>query len=677
MRAVVNGRETALYEKVVVTSAAATIAPQPGGQGEVIEPWAIFFRLYSNDGRAVVQAKGNSYVRVGNSKGRPLGWIRRDHVTSWSTRFVLEPLRPVPGRHFRVALGDHNYAEFKTAVEDKRRFALIVEPPEREAGDDTKYPVVVYAGLVQAEGAAGTIRRERNKIQDLKLEVVFVVESSPMMGELEYGGVTPLDTVRKVARGWVELIRSNPELNGAIRLGLVEFQDATPDYPFISRTSCPLTSDLDRFLRAIDGITPPEEPKDDPWAQDTLAGMQKAVGEAGWTTNSSKHIVVFGTAEPQIYARGQGPNPLGMRARNEIAAFFDRSNSRVFNHGYNTTGLSIQQIIARANPRTGGDVERARNAKTFHSVLVGVDVPRLLDIDDDEYRQLRRIVETITKLGDEGTDDLFQRLEVKYGRKEAIDLFVFAYLVRIYDTMRGRARTAFHEISRNLEVDGLNIAVEPTSAGIRRAIAEIDRVMVDAFRTLGGVRTGRIGVTDLERDANSVTQTYYAIVGAAAEKFKDKPALRGFASVRDENGHEVAHKRVIVSEDELRRLRSTIDAIRTKFQARIRKADRQDVSEILDELKNVTAQTAAGQSQFAADVQLKDVITDLPLRTSALETTPRQLAVMPSDAFRNWLARLDMAVTRADDILAGKNWLVLSSLAENERFTFLRLSELP
>jgi hypothetical protein len=263
------------------------------------------------------------------------------------------------------------------------------------------------------------------------------------------------------------------------------------------------------------------------------------------------------------------------------------------------------------------------------------------------------------------------------GEEQAIQFIVGAYIIELFDRMRGQAKTTYAEISRNQEIDGMNLNVEPTAEGIRQAVERINRTMVDAFKTLAGVRTGRVDAEDLEADSNAITRTYFAIVGAAAAKFQEKPALEGFAKVRDEYGREVAHRRVIVSEDELRRLRSTLDAIRTKFQARVRKADRQDVSAILDELKTIAAQTATGQTQFAADVELKDVITDLPLRTSALETTPRSLAVMPSDAFRDWLGRLDVAISRADDLLAGKDWLVLSSLAENEKFTFLQLNELP
>ncbi|MEK6235425.1 MAG: hypothetical protein N2C14_12025, partial [Planctomycetales bacterium] len=264
------------------------------------------------------------------------------------------------------------------------------------------------------------------------------------------------------------------------------------------------------------------------------------------------------------------------------------------------------------------------------------------------------------------------------GQQEAaIKFMVAAFILKALERARASAETTFADIARTREIQGFSLVVEPKAADIQRAIDRIDREISDAFETLAGVRTGRVGTEELEQNSNAITQTYYTIVGAAAAKFKDKPTVKGFARLRDSNGREVAQKRVIVSEDELRRLRSTLDAIRSKFQARVRKADRQDVSEILEELQSIAAQTVAGQKNFDADVNLKQVITDLPLRTAALDTTPRNIAVMTSSAFKDWLARLDVAVTRADELLSGPNWLVLSPLAENEKFTFLRLNELP
>ncbi|MCX7407988.1 MAG: hypothetical protein NTZ32_07885 [Planctomycetales bacterium] len=81
---------------------------------------------------------------------------------------------------------------------------------------------------------------------------------------------------------------------------------------------------------------------------------------------------------------------------------------------------------------------------------------------------------------------------------------------------------------------------------------------------------------------------------------------------------------------------------------------------------------------MTAEVKLKDLISDLPLKTAALDTSPADLALMTTEAFKQWLERIEAAVFRIDDLLTSKqDWLTLSEKAVNEKFTFLRLSELP
>ncbi|MFN5196779.1 MAG: hypothetical protein ACK5MS_05765, partial [Planctomyces sp.] len=61
-----------------------------------------------------------------------------------------------------------------------------------------------------------------------------------------------------------------------------------------------------------------------------------------------------------------------------------------------------------------------------------------------------------------------------------------------------------------------------------------------------------------------------------------------------------------------------------------------------------------------------------------LDTTAADLALMTTEAFTEWLERIESAVFRIDDLLENRQeWLTLSDRAVNDRFTFLRLSELP
>lgn len=120
-----------------------------------------------------------------------------------------------------------------------------------------------------------------------------------------------------------------------------------------------------------------------------------------------------------------------------------------------------------------------------------------------------------------------------------------------------------------------------------------------------------------------------------------------------------------------------MDSLHTTFKEMTKKADRQDVTSILDKMKSAVAATSAGQ-ELGANVKLKDLISDLPLKTAALDTTPQDLASMTSEAFTEWLDKIESAKFRIDDLLnSSQDWFTLSETAVNEKFTFLRLSELP
>ena len=655
IRAVVDGKQTSLYEKVVVTSAKATLAKEPGDQGDPIEPFAIFFHLKTDRG----ELEQNGYVRVGDSSGNPFGWIKACNVTFWNTRFVLEPTQPLPDRAFSVVLENDTKATLKTIPEGKRRFALISK--SASGGDDPAYPVVVYAGNVQGVGSAGTLARERNQLRDLKLEIMFVLESTDFM-LCTFDGVNQFDSMKGVIKQAIEAIQGNSELRGAVRLGLAEYQDSVPKAKFVSRLTCPLTDDYSKFESAVKQLEPTE--LDDDWPDDVIAGLNEAISDrAGWSENSSKHVILLGSASCQIYHEGQQPSQFG----GDWNVLTKRSAQKK-PYGWSSTGLSTHQLIGRANSQGGSGPERARAAKTFHTILGGKELPHLSS-------DLEGFVEKVVHMTDGELAAFVERLEQNGKDLEVLRLCFQYYLIQY---QRGLARTQYKELSRNDGVEGICLVVEPKAEDIKRGAEQLVTRLIESFQQLAGIRTGTVGTKELEQRSNEITQTFYAIVGAAAEKFKDQPVLQGLASVRDERGREVAHKKILVSRAELQRLRSTLDAIHKKFKTRVARADRQDVSQILKEFQEIITQTSAGQAKFAEDAKLQDIISDLPLRTTVLETTPRDLAVMPSDAFQQWLNKLEAAIFRGDDLLNGKaEWLVLSEKAQNDQFTFLNLNELP
>ena len=224
-----DGKESNLFEKIIITSSLTSIydLPKSDAQNRVIEPFSVYFHLKGDDG----SVEKNGFIRVGDGKGKPFGWIpkkdQKDKVSYllWNTRFVLEPVDD-PKRKF-VLLGTDGKPLVETdkeaaVPEGKRKFALVTDVPEKESGEDTQYPVAVYVGKVATK--SGSLEAERNEIADLKLEIVFVVEALTGMVNGDKG-VTAYDSVLSLFEETTDLFENDPELKSAIKYGLVDFKD--------------------------------------------------------------------------------------------------------------------------------------------------------------------------------------------------------------------------------------------------------------------------------------------------------------------------------------------------------------------------------------------------------------------------------------------------------------------
>ncbi len=655
------GKPTSLYEKVVVINDFSTLSEHPTASGEPIDAWAIFFRIKNDDGGTDAIS---GRLRVGDSTGKPIGWIPEKDLLTWNTRFILEPIEPQRDRAFEVRTEGGGTARQNATPEGKRRYALITSAPEVERGDDTEYPVVVYAGNVQSDGQRGTLARQRNDLSDTSLEIMFVIESSDFMFN-EYKqaeGRTLLDFVKASIRGLIADIRKDPEIAKAVRLGFCEYKDSVPKAAFASRITCDLTDDFDEFSRSLDRM---EASKlQDDWPDDVIAGLASAVGSQRWKPNSVKHVILLGMASCQLTAQGQNPFQSGRNGA------IDRWCLKNIPHGYSSSGMNIAQLVARSRPQGGGD-SRARSTKMLHALHFGRDeieeTATQIGKPVEEFRSdVNEFEELISSLDDDTLNDLEP------------DVFrtVFAFWkLGVSRQQRSLALAQYQELARNNgEADGVFLAVAPGPEAVQKAVGTLSGKIRETFEILEKVREGE-GLQG--QTSNEIAQPLYTLVGAAAEKFKKSPVIPGMATVRDQRGREVAFKKVMVSESELRRLGSTLDSLFTKFKSKTAKADRQDVGSILDEMKVILAETSLGQ-EVAANAKLKDLISDLPLRSAALETTPADLALMTAEAFKEWLEKVESAKFRIKDLLDSRqDWMELSEKAVNERFTFLRLSELP
>ena len=238
----------------------------------------------------------------------------------------------------------------------------------------------------------------------------------------------------------------------------------------------------------------------------------------------------------------------------------------------------------------------------------------------------------------------------------------------------GLGKIQFQQLSKNLgSQPGYYESMEPTFESAEKIKTDLTEKLTSAFKAVLGAKNQE----PIVQTENAFTPAIFRIRGAEANKGKSPTTFIGLASTRDKDGRETAQKKILVSKDELNRLKSTFDTLYNQFKTKVKKADRQDVASVLNDLKQLIAETGAGDT-FGPDVKLDQLITDLPLKTNVLKMTPKDIAIMPSDSFKIWLDNIDFARKRCVTLLDNdQQWFSPSVLSASKEFTFLFLTELP
>lgn len=679
-----DGKPSPLFQKVVVTSDYAKLCKQGPGcnGGDPVEPYSIFYKLKTPAGGE----EQDGWVRVGDSKGNSIGWIQRTNakgeavLKDWSTRFVLEPNEPTPDREFRVQT-QQGTLKLNIVPAGKRRFAFITSTSDAKGSDDADYEVFVCTASVQKE--RGAMAAEARSLENLQLEVVFVVESTDFMFN-EFDGMKVGDAVRGVIESCINEIESDKTLKDAARLGIVEFQDTSPKASFKTpRVTCRLTSDMGAVRSTLASLAPAKIEGD--WPEDTLGGLRVAVDDAGWLPASCKHVVLVGFGSAQLFPMGESPGDFPGRD-NEIT----RDRPPRSERGWNSSGLSIQQLIDRANPQGGSSDDRSRAQKTFHAVRIGKEVrreiidqvkdnvPDIAEILEFSAQNVRSVIDASDATFNSTLERVVNQLNARANNNEnLVKLLIQAGAMIVADEIHSQlALTQYRQISANDDVQGLFEAIPPKGEELRRVANSLKKSLAEGLDTLAKIRDRTINSADDLRGAGAFAQTFYSVVGANADRFKPQTVEVGRSRTRADDGREVAKRKVMVGRDELQKLRARLDSIYSIFSKKIAKKDRQSVNETLDELKRAIAGAAAGQ--IVADTNLQEVITDLPLTTDVLRITPEQIATFSSDRFKAWLDGLKRSIDRAQALLDRRDdWLPLSSLATADEVSFLSLTELP
>ncbi|MEZ6044046.1 MAG: hypothetical protein R3C11_00375 [Planctomycetaceae bacterium] len=207
-----------LYEKLVVQSNKAFLVDEPtlDATRRPTPTFNIFFRLKTD----TPNNEQNGYYRVGKRDGTPVGWIKKDFVTQWNTRFGIEPALPQPDRHFVIykdGKATTPHLEFIGKAgqipDGARRFALIVDTPREET--EEVFPVVVFTGEVDSSGAK---QKEQMALYNLQLEIVYLIDTT--------GSMTPLIEVAQDVASIRKVSLRNARGERVVHFGLIEYRDA-------------------------------------------------------------------------------------------------------------------------------------------------------------------------------------------------------------------------------------------------------------------------------------------------------------------------------------------------------------------------------------------------------------------------------------------------------------------
>lgn len=675
---------SAVYQKVIVTSALSLLQPNPGEKGPLLDAFSIFYRLKTDDGKLEVTRDGITYWRVGTSQGEPLGYINKivtakdkdgkqvvgDAVKEWNTRFVIDPQgvatkeRPLIFLHPQKKDEMFRYAGVATTgKDDNRALAFIVG----EADEEETYPVIYYVGKMRSKSA------EESTLDDVGIDIAFVLEMSDFMKEQwpRPDGPSTLqlltDSVREIAK---QAERSD-KTRGKVSLALVQYQDTREKQDFVVDIASDFVTRASDFENGLRRLRPKDIEGD--WPEDGLAGIDAAIKRLKWRPLTTKHIILIGSMSLQTQPQGRQVSQWGNTNNfitNPDGVWADGTTFRS-QMGWSSTGHNLETIVQAA--RRGGDTDfEAQLAnKTLHAILLGKNIRAQLS--DDDWK----VIDEVVNLPDD-------KLKAFLRSWDGPPLFpIKAQLLQ-----REIAEDQYREIAKNGirggEPIGLYIDAEPTRRGVEQTASEVATRIEQAFDVLESFQLkGPAAAEAAQADAGVFGNPLVEIAQAYQAELAGQEAAQVIASPSNAKGHEVGKLKVFVFRREIKDLESTLDRLHTKFAPLTNRAQRANVADILEELKRLIASSATGQV-FDENTPLDRIVGDLPLKTPVLSTTAAAIAKMPSEDYTRWVNQLEVAKKRCKDLYENGTWTVqetgmkqASADKDDLAFGFLEKSRLP
>jgi hypothetical protein len=709
----------ALYKKVVVVRGGARLFEKLDDfpkVGKRLPVFSIFYRLETAKSDA-----DKGLVRVGTFDGKSLGWVEMKHMQEWNTRFVLEPIRPQADRTFvfRTRVKDREEEVALDALPEKgthRCYGFVLEKPdETKDEDDAVYKLFVSTGA-QADSAGNV---EVPNEEETKLEIVFVLESSDFMNK-RYGDDKKrlLDHLQDVVKLIAGEIGRDPELAKAVRLGFVQYWDnvgwragdrrlerdpglsagekkaiearlraSSPLFP--AHLTCDLTDDPKKFSDGIMKLKATD--LHDDWADDVIAGLNEAVRKAKWSKNSLKHVILIGSAACQLDA--EGVNVSQDRPGKDNSFTREDAKGPPLPRGFNSTGMSIQELLDRAQPGAGGTSVDLSH-RFFHALFLPnerIDFARRCPkLTPEKLERFRKHLADVVNEKDEVkvkalrsklTKDL--QAEVGSAREAASYLSTLLRAHRI-DYQSSLARAHYRELTKSRSGgQGIFREVDPSAADVEKASRELAKKLIAALRAIKALRAG--GDVGRPRDNPLVLPTW-RLREDIRKEFQKAPVALGTAKVRDDLCREIAARKIMVSRREMERVAGLLRDWHERFKKL--GANRKNPDDILRELQESLGKQGYGQLDLKdgegkarlKETTLEKMLRDLPMRSPALQAKPEDIRRMDDEKFAKWLKRIEEAAQRCQKHLDDSDaWALLTegAVPGDDKYGFFLLSMMP
>ena len=700
-----DGKPLNLKSKLVTVGDFQKLYPKPdharSNDGPPVGPFSIFHQLKTEAGAN----EENGFYRVGDSTGKPLGWLKKETVVQWNTRYVLEPI---------VNSGDGAFTLYNARrtlrakdVFDGRlqlvrppsvrrlRLGPILGPPTEDLGYDTQYPVIILDRI--ADQGNGGLSDIKDKFQDLTMEIVFVYEATDALLRTVKKGTSDETQMLKLLQNLMRSITAKLDEAGVsqlVRFGIVGFQDNTSHIltvypaPFRARVIQPLTTDTDILSQAIS--RKPAYSIGGDWSEDGLSGISMALDMLDKDTHSSKHIIYFGCSSLHEHGKGQPHTMWGKPKRfsgNSVRAQLYVTDGNYT--GYTQSGLTVRSIMDRARPTSSSS---PLTSKTIHTIMSSAEMEDILgDIDKARREEYMRLAPSILQVADTAADSqeyLTKILSICPGDDTLAKILFGKSAMACWDYYQSRD-LGFQQLQllakNTSNYPGYHGRADATKAQYEKVVNDLFIELTKIIPVLQAAKRGDPLAVEQLTNSGSVAEgaftagSFRTASQQILSEILDDITFLGDAPAWDEDGTRVANKCVLVGRSELAVFVNRLDAIITLFTDKADPNVRHDVKRLLSDSQQMSLELVTGeQLNVIPEAELRAMIAELPLRTGIMDMTPKSLSVMTGEEFEQWVGSFRRSRELCEALLDdASKWVTLTDTAPQDKFAFIRIEDLP